>query len=90
VAVDPMPMIHRLSLSLALPPNWGIRVESQSNGFLREITHVKEKLVSKHNRQSAGLRPSLATKYLLVWLQESEGNASSPRCLPHKAQPGFE
>jgi 3-hydroxyphenylacetate 6-hydroxylase len=44
VAVDPMPMIQRLSLSLALTINWGIRMSSQENALFEEITHVEEEV----------------------------------------------
>lgn len=39
-----MPMIQRLSLSLALTLNWGIRISSQSNPLFAEITHVEEEV----------------------------------------------
>ncbi|KAK2004371.1 cytochrome P450 [Colletotrichum falcatum] len=42
--VDPMPMIQRLSLSLALTLNWGVRMSSQKDGLFREITHVEEEI----------------------------------------------
>lgn len=44
VAVDPMPMIQRLSLSLALTLNWGIRMDSQEDELFEEITHVEEEV----------------------------------------------
>lgn len=44
VAIDPMPMIQRLSLSLALTLNWGIRMDSQEDKLFREITHVEEEV----------------------------------------------
>jgi 3-hydroxyphenylacetate 6-hydroxylase len=44
VAVDPMPMIQRLSLSLALTINWGIRMDSQENALFNEITHVEDEV----------------------------------------------
>jgi 3-hydroxyphenylacetate 6-hydroxylase len=44
VAVDPMPMIQRLSLSLALTLNWGIRMSSQKDELFHEITHVEEEV----------------------------------------------
>jgi 3-hydroxyphenylacetate 6-hydroxylase len=44
VAVDPMPMIQRLSLSLALTINWGIRMASQEDALFDEITHVEEEV----------------------------------------------
>lgn len=42
--VDPMPMIQRLSLSLALTLNWGVRVASQEEDLFDEITHVEEEI----------------------------------------------
>ena len=42
--VDPMPMIQRLSLSLALTLNWGTRMASQQDDLFHEITHVEEEL----------------------------------------------
>ncbi|KAI0438012.1 cytochrome P450 [Xylaria telfairii] len=42
--VDPMPMIQRLSLSLALTLNWGIRLKSQKDNLFDEITHVEEEI----------------------------------------------
>lgn len=44
VAVDPMPMIQRLSLSLSLTLNWGIRMGSQNETLFHEITHVEEEV----------------------------------------------
>lgn len=41
---DPMPMIQRLSLSLALTLNWGIRLKSQKDNLFEEITHVEEEI----------------------------------------------
>jgi 3-hydroxyphenylacetate 6-hydroxylase len=43
-AIDPMPMIQRLSLSLALTLNWGVRMESQNDALFHEITHVEEEI----------------------------------------------
>jgi 3-hydroxyphenylacetate 6-hydroxylase len=42
--VDPLPMIQRLSLSLALTLNWGVRMGSQENTLFDEITHVEEEI----------------------------------------------
>jgi 3-hydroxyphenylacetate 6-hydroxylase len=39
-----MPMIQRLSLSLALTLNWGIRMDSQENALFDEITHVEDEI----------------------------------------------
>ncbi|RDW59073.1 hypothetical protein BP5796_11997 [Coleophoma crateriformis] len=44
VAVDPMPMIQRLSLSLALTLNWGVRMDSQDDQLFHEITHVEDEV----------------------------------------------
>lgn len=42
--VDPMAMIQRLSLSLSLTLNWGVRVASQEEDLFDEITHVEEEI----------------------------------------------
>ena len=42
--VDPMAMIQRLSLSLALTLNWGVRVASQEEDLFDEITEVEEEI----------------------------------------------
>lgn len=42
--VDPFPSIQRLSLSLALTLNWGIRMDSQEDKLFDEITHVEEEV----------------------------------------------
>ncbi|OQE14248.1 hypothetical protein PENFLA_c039G02150 [Penicillium flavigenum] len=42
--VDPMPMIQRLSLSLALTLNWGVRIASQEEELFDEITEVEEEI----------------------------------------------
>lgn len=44
VGVDPMPCIQRLSLSLALTLNWGIRMGSQNDELFHEITEVEEEV----------------------------------------------
>ncbi|KAL5333648.1 cytochrome P450 [Aspergillus crustosus] len=44
VPVDPMAMIQRLSLSLALTLNWGVRVGSQEEELFDEITEVEEEI----------------------------------------------
>ncbi|KUJ22531.1 cytochrome P450 [Mollisia scopiformis] len=53
--VDPMPMIQRLSLSLALTLNWGIRMDSQEDALFEEITHVEEE-VSKFRSTTGNLQ----------------------------------
>ena len=42
--VDPMAMIQRLSLSLALTLNWGVRIASQEEELFDEITEVEEEI----------------------------------------------
>lgn len=44
VAVDSMPMIQRLSLSLSVTLNWGVRGPSRRDGLFDEITHVEEEI----------------------------------------------
>lgn len=39
--VDPVPLVQRLSLSMALTLNWGIRMDDHENDLFREITHVE-------------------------------------------------
>jgi 3-hydroxyphenylacetate 6-hydroxylase len=41
-SIDPMPMIQRLSLSLALTLNWGTRMGSRDDPLFHEITEVEE------------------------------------------------
>lgn len=40
-AVDPLPLVQRLSLSLALTLNWGTRMLSSQDDLFKEITHVE-------------------------------------------------
>lgn len=53
--VDPMAMIQRLSLSLSLTLNWGVRVASQKEGLFDEITHVEEE-ISKFRSTTGNLQ----------------------------------
>ncbi|KAG2414159.1 hypothetical protein HFD88_003350 [Aspergillus terreus] len=53
--VDPMAMIQRLSLSLALTLNWGVRVASQEEELFDEITHVEEE-ISKFRSTTGNLQ----------------------------------
>lgn len=53
--VDPMPMIQRLSLSLALTLNWGVRVASQEENLFDEITQVEEE-ISKFRSTTGNLQ----------------------------------
>ena len=43
-AVDPMPTIQRLSLSLALTLNWGVRMASQEEELFTEITETEDEI----------------------------------------------
>jgi 3-hydroxyphenylacetate 6-hydroxylase len=52
---DPMPMIQRLSLSLALTLNWGIRLKSQKDDLFDEITYVEEE-ISKFRSTTGNLQ----------------------------------
>ncbi|KAK3190808.1 hypothetical protein K4F52_003124 [Lecanicillium sp. MT-2017a] len=52
---DPMPMIQRLSLSLALTLNWGVRLKSQKDNLFEEITHVEEE-ISKFRSTTGNLQ----------------------------------
>ncbi|ANB15139.1 hypothetical protein AWJ20_2761 [Sugiyamaella lignohabitans] len=42
VAVDPLPIIQRLSLNLSLTLNWGTRIDSLNDPLFAEITEVEE------------------------------------------------
>lgn len=53
--VDPMPMIQRLSLSLSLTLNWGVRLKSQEDDLFGEITHVEEE-ISKFRSTTGNLQ----------------------------------
>lgn len=53
--VDPMPLIQRLSLSLALTLNWGKRIKSQTDPLFHEITEVEE-MISKFRSTTGNLQ----------------------------------
>lgn len=53
--VDPMPMIQRLSLSLALTLNWGTRMGSRENPMFEEICEVEE-MISKFRSTTGNLQ----------------------------------
>ncbi|EDU42121.1 cytochrome P450 78A3 [Pyrenophora tritici-repentis Pt-1C-BFP] len=55
VGVDPMPMIERLSLSLALTLNWGTRIGSRHDPLFHEICEV-EAAVSKFRSTTGNLQ----------------------------------
>lgn len=55
VAIDPMPMIQRLSLSLALTLNWGTRMGSRDDPLFHEITEVEEE-ISKFRSTTGNLQ----------------------------------
>lgn len=52
VAIDPKSTIQRLSLSLGLMVNWGVRMESQNDELFGEITLVEDTL--SHFRSTTG------------------------------------
>ncbi|KAK3322785.1 cytochrome P450 [Apodospora peruviana] len=54
-AIDPMPMIQRLSLSLSVTLNWGTRISSQQEAMFAEITHVEEE-ISKFRSTTGNLQ----------------------------------
>lgn len=72
-AIDPMPMIQRLSLSLALTLNWGTRLASQDSPLFAEITHVEEE-VSKFRSTTGNLQDYIP---LLRWNPFSFGSAKA-------------
>ena len=72
-AVDPMPMIQRLSLSLALTLNWGTRMASQDDELFDEITYVEEE-VSKFRSTTGNLQDYIP---LLRLNPFSSGSASA-------------
>lgn len=43
-AINPLPMVQRLSLSLVMTINWGIRIPSIHDPLFQEIVHVEEEL----------------------------------------------
>ncbi|GAB7356640.1 hypothetical protein MBLNU459_g7360t1 [Dothideomycetes sp. NU459] len=53
--VDPMPMIQRLSLSLALTLNWGTRMGSRDDPMFHEIIEVEED-ISKFRSTTGNLQ----------------------------------
>jgi 3-hydroxyphenylacetate 6-hydroxylase len=55
VGVDPMPMIERLSLSLALTLNWGTRMKSRHDHMFHEICEV-EAGISKFRSTSGNMQ----------------------------------
>jgi len=72
-AVDPMPMIQRLSLSLSLTLNWGTRMASQNDELFDEITHVEEE-VSKFRSTTGNLQDYIP---ILRWNPFSFGSAKA-------------
>ncbi|KAK9386701.1 cytochrome P450 [Lipomyces mesembrius] len=42
LAIDPLPLIQRLSLNLSLTLNWGTRIDSVNDPLFHEITEVEE------------------------------------------------
>ncbi|KAI1093852.1 3-hydroxyphenylacetate 6 hydroxylase [Rostrohypoxylon terebratum] len=44
LAINPLPMIQRLSLSLVMTINWGVRIDSIEDELFKEIVDVEEQL----------------------------------------------
>lgn len=44
IAIDPLPLIQRLSLSLVMTINWGVRMPSHEDPLFQEIIEVEEEL----------------------------------------------
>lgn len=61
VAVDPLHAIQRMSLSLVLTLNWGVRMRSQDDALFSEIVHVEEEL-NRFRGSSASLQD-----YVPLW-----------------------
>lgn len=68
--VDPMPMIQRLSLSLALTLNWGTRMGSKDDHLFHEITEVEEE-ISKFRSTTGNLQDYIP---ILRWNPFSVGS----------------
>ncbi|KAJ5833659.1 cytochrome P450 phenylacetate hydroxylase [Penicillium riverlandense] len=70
LSVDPTPMIQRLSLSMSLTLNWGMRVESQ-NELFHEITHVEEE-ISKFRSTTGNLQDYIPALRLMPFNSNSK------------------
>lgn len=67
--VDPLPMIQRLSLSLALTLNWGVRMKTQDDELFHEITEVEEE-VSKFRSTTGNLQDYIPIlRWVPAWLK---------------------
>lgn len=73
VGVDPMPMIQRLSLSLALTLNWGTRMGSRDDALFGEITEVEE-AISKFRSTTGNLQDYIP---ILRWNPMSKGSRAA-------------
>jgi len=69
--IDPMPMIQRLSLSLALTLNWGTRMTTQDDSLFREIIYVEEE-VSKFRSTTGNLQDYIPVLRLNPFNKESK------------------
>ncbi|KAI0377904.1 cytochrome P450 [Hypomontagnella monticulosa] len=49
IAINPLPMIQRLSLSIMTTINWGVRVTSIDDPLFKEIVYVEEELNKKRS-----------------------------------------
>ncbi|KAK6842714.1 3-hydroxyphenylacetate 6-hydroxylase [Apiospora arundinis] len=51
-AIDPLPMVQRLAMSLACTINWGTRIESHEDDLFKEIVEVEEEMNRFRSTQS--------------------------------------
>lgn len=51
-AIDPLPMVQRLAMSLACTINWGVRVKSHEDDLFKEIVEVEEEMNRFRSTQS--------------------------------------
>jgi 3-hydroxyphenylacetate 6-hydroxylase len=79
VGVNPMPIIQRLSLSLALTLNWGVRMKSRDDELFAEITEVEEE-VSKFRSTTGNLQDYIPIlRYVPSFLKGGSGKAADYR-----------
>ena len=66
-----MPMIQRLSMSLGLTLNWGVRMETQKSDLFKEITYVEE-VISNFRSTTGNLQDYIPLLRLNPLSSESE------------------
>ncbi|KAI9737900.1 MAG: hypothetical protein M1834_009270 [Cirrosporium novae-zelandiae] len=72
-SIDPMPLIQRLSLSLALTLNWGTRMATQANPLFHEITAVEEE-ISRFRSTTGNLQDYILVLRILGWFGLGSGS----------------